>query len=111
MAGRVASALLGRPLAAPSADGRDVAAGHRSAGIALVAMLMFAMFAPSFALVMAWSGPGQTNVLGAAGFVLIIGRSYSGRRRRCSAPSWVGCLLYRCALLATRSGGWPSVVP
>lgn len=65
--GAIAGALLGRPLAAPAAPGRDGGAILRGVGIATAALLLFA---PLYARVVKWTEPGWTSVLGLATAVL-----------------------------------------
>lgn len=63
----IAGALLGRPLAAPTAPGRGGGAMLRGVGVATAALLLFA---PLYACVVKWTEPGWTSVLGLATAVL-----------------------------------------
>lgn len=70
VAAALAGALLGSPLVVPVARNRDGAAVLRGAGVATAALVFFA---PLYALVLKWTEPGWTSVLGLT--VLVLGFS------------------------------------
>jgi hypothetical protein len=101
LAAAVAGALLGRPLVAPSRPRSGWWAARRGAGIATVALMLFA---PMFATVIKWTEPGWTGVASLS--VLVLWFAFIAVWWMLAAVgAVVGWLLYRSAGSGRRGVG------